>query len=159
MTEGCSSCLELLLDLLTLSKRYRLMSGGGLDRSTTWLSSVTSCPKNRLLVSRCLSNLGASRFSANPCWTMWWLDGSMDEPRLPDMDSLVLLPDCKEILIWGKVTQPLKYIWDYSSWYGSWCWSRPSWSRPGRSWQCAWVCRMNVPSPAFQCGSVVSRHV
>lgn len=72
MTDGW--CLGARL-LLTLSSKYLLMSGGGLDRSTTSLSSEMSCPKNRLRSSLCRSNFGGSRFSPRNPWTM---DGSAE---------------------------------------------------------------------------------
>ena len=63
ITEGCCFIAFLPRVALTLSSKWRLISGGGRDRATTSLSSVMSWPKNRLLKSRCLSNRGASRLS------------------------------------------------------------------------------------------------
>ena len=87
ITEGCFVVdpfrLLLFLVVFKLSSKNRRISGGGLDRSTTSLSSFISdpaAPKNRFVLSRWRSNRGGSRFSLNPC-TIYGLLGSMDDDR------------------------------------------------------------------------------
>ena len=96
ITEGCfeATLLILLLFLVVfrLSKRNLLISGGGLERSTTSLSSFMfdpGCPKNLLVLSRLRSNFGGSLFSLNPR-TIYGLFGSIDEDLTlaPLMDNL-----------------------------------------------------------------------